>query len=342
MDRYQLPITRRFDKTRKRNIFFNTRTKKYVKQNSRMQKRLDSLRIPPAYRNVRISLNAKDKVQAIGIDSKNRKQYIYSELYKEEQSDVKFSDLIHFGKKLKRLRKNMMKLIMSCDSIDKLLSLDYQIAMILFIIDRCNFRVGCEKYKDLYNSYGVTTLNSDHLVLNANTVRIQFTGKKGVDNSALISNKYMVRLLKQLKTINENREYLFTYRSTHNNQLCRVTEKHINNYLKKYHKTISVKMFRTWTANYTLLRELLKIDIPQNDRQSKKNVNKAVKKAAASMHHTAGVSKKSYMNNEIIDLYQEDPQNFYKIIGGFRKPNGNMPSLDRTLNLLLMYLNSRS
>ena len=73
--------------------------------------------------------------------------------------------------------------------------------MILFIIDRCNFRVGCEKYKDLYNSYGVTTLNSDHLVLNANTVRIHFTGKKGVDNSALISNKYMVRLLKQLKTI---------------------------------------------------------------------------------------------------------------------------------------------
>ena len=30
------------------------------------------------------------------------------------------------------------------------------------------------------------------------------------------------------------------------------------------------------------------------------------------MHHTAGVSKKSYMNNEIIDLYQEDPSNFVK------------------------------
>ena len=46
--------------------------------------------------------------------------------------------------------------------------------------------------------------------------------------------------------------------------------------------------------------------------------------------------------NEIIDLYQEDPKKFYDIIGGFRKANGNMPSLDRTLNLLLMYLNSRS
>ena len=83
-----------------------------------------------------------------------------------------------------------MKLIMSCDSIDKLLSLDYQIAMILFIIDRCNFRVGCEKYKDLYNSYGVTTLNSDHLLLNALQLEYNLL-EKGVDNSALISNKYM-------------------------------------------------------------------------------------------------------------------------------------------------------
>ena len=41
-------------------------------------------------------------------------------------------------------------------------------------------------------------------------------------------------------------------------------------------------------------------------------MNKAVKKAAG--YITAGVSKKSYMNNEIIDLYQEDPRTSQKII----------------------------
>ena len=339
MDRYKLPVTRRFSKKLNRNIFYNTKTRKYIKVNSKLQKRLDCLKIPPGYRKVRISVNPKDKVQAIGVDSKNRKQYIYSDLYKEEQTEIKFSDLIYFGKKLKRIRKDMMKLIMSCDSIDKLLTLDYQIALILFIIDRCNFRVGCEKYKDLYNSYGATTLNSKHLISTTNSVKIEFTGKKGVSNTALVTNKYVVRLLKQLKMINENREYLFTYKSNQNNQLCRVTEKHINNWLKKYHKHISVKMFRTWNANYTLLRELLKIDIPKTERASKKNINRAVKKAAVSMHHTAGVNKKSYMNNEIIALYMDNPDKFYKIIGGFRKPNGKMPGIDRTLNLLLMYLN---
>ena len=47
----------------------------------------------------------------------------------------------------------------------------------------------------------------------------------------------------------------------------------------------------------------------------KENVNKAVK-----CRHASYRGSKSYMNNEIIDLYQEDPQNF-KIIGVFRKPS---------------------
>ena len=31
--------------------------------------------------------------------------------------------------------------------------------MALYLIDNCNFRIGSKKYKELYNSYGVTTLS---------------------------------------------------------------------------------------------------------------------------------------------------------------------------------------
>ena len=51
-------------------------------------------------------------------------------------------------------------------------------------------------------------------------------------------NKYMVRLLKQLKTANENREDFLLTEVLINNRFTRNIEKHINNYLK-YHKTIS-------------------------------------------------------------------------------------------------------
>ena len=59
------------------------------------------------------------------------------------------------------------------------------------------------------------------------------------------------------------------------------------------------------------------------------------------MHHTAHVSKKSYMNNEIIDLYLEDYSKFKKLIEYFRKENGNLPNIDRLLNLILSEINNK-
>ena len=53
------------------------------------------------------------------------------------------------------------------------------------------------------------------------------------------------------------------------------------------------------------------------------------------MHHTSHVSKKSYMNNEIIELYLKDYDKFKSLIEYFRKDNGNLPSIDRLLNLIL-------
>ena len=56
------------------------------------------------------------------------------------------------------------------------------------------------------------------------------------------------------------------------------------------------------------------------------------------MHHTSVVSKKSYMNNEIIDLYLKDSKKFERIVNFFRKKNGDLPKIDRLLNLILKYL----
>ena len=97
-------------------------------------------------------------------------------------------------------------------------------------------------------------------------------------------------------------------------------------------------MFRTWSANHILLKELLNMNLPETELEARKNVNKAVSKASGQMHHTKNVSRKSYMNNEIIDLYLTNPQKFKRIIMQFRKSNGNFPTTDRMLNLLLKYI----
>ena len=39
-------------------------------------------------------------------------------------------------------------------------------------------------------------------------------------------------------------------------------------------------MFRTWAANNMLLRELLKMEMPKTQRQTRKNIQNAIKKSS--------------------------------------------------------------
>jgi DNA topoisomerase-1 len=320
-------------------FYFNKRSKKKI-NDINLISHIKSLKIPPAYTDVSISSNKSSKIQAIGTDTKKRKQYIYNTNYVENQKQLKFSDLIFFGKKIKKIRKdyttNIEKSINNGIINNNIYNKNTIISIILYLIDKCNFRVGCEKYKKLYNSYGATTLNKNHININNSSVNIEFIGKKGVINKSNIKNKNICAILEKLCSIN-NSDYLFYYKDDKNNKY-KINEKHINDYLKKYNNTITVKMFRTWSANYTLLRELLAYDIPKTDNEAIKNVRNAIKKAAKNMHHSTNVSKKSYMNNEIIDMYLKQPEKFSRLINFFRKKNGELPNINRLLNLILKYL----
>ena len=70
----------------------------------RVLKRIKKLVIPPNWRDTFISRDSKASVQAVGYDDKGRKQYIYSKEHKEEQTEIKFSELIYFGKHVKKIR----------------------------------------------------------------------------------------------------------------------------------------------------------------------------------------------------------------------------------------------
>lgn len=48
------------------------------------------LKLPPAWKDVRISEDTQADLLAVGKDSKGRPQYVYSEKFKESQSAEKF------------------------------------------------------------------------------------------------------------------------------------------------------------------------------------------------------------------------------------------------------------
>ncbi len=68
-------------------------------------KRIASLAIPPAYRDVWISMQPRGHLQATGRDARGRKQYRYHSEWRELRDSAKFARMVAFGEQLSKLRR---------------------------------------------------------------------------------------------------------------------------------------------------------------------------------------------------------------------------------------------
>src|SRR5204863_4185350 len=104
-------------------------------------RRIESLRIPPAWRDVRISPYAGAKLQATGRDRAGRLQYLYHAEFRARQERAKFEKLIRFGEKLPDLREAMAAHI----ELDPL-EFEWTAALAARLISQRWFRVRDERY----------------------------------------------------------------------------------------------------------------------------------------------------------------------------------------------------
>lgn len=310
--------------------YFNKSTKKTISHKKTLI-RIKSLRIPPNYRNVKISKSPTSKVQAIGEDAKGRKQYIYHNDFIEEQQEIKFQDLINLGKSIKRIRKDYKKVLESNTNLNQ----EKIISLVIYLLDECKFRIGTEEYKKKYQTYGATTLNADHILFKDNELVISFIGKKSVSNSKVIKNESVKKMLEELCQKNSNKEYLFYYYDS-NGESKHINSNKITKFLKKYHPSLKPKMFRTWNGNSILLKHLLQQPIPKGEKEIKINLREGIKKVSTELHNTVSVAKKSYCNSEIYETYLNNNDQFFQFIDDNRKINGDKKSTDRILTLFLI------
>ena len=293
--------------------YLDRKTKKKIR-NKKTLNHIKKLVIPPAYSKVYISKNPNNNVQAIGVDDKGRDQYFYHQNVIKERKVNKFHDLINFIQKIHKIRYDMFRVIIACKPDKNGFSKKEITCMVLFLMDDCNFRVGCQKYKTLYDSFGATTLMPKHLELKPKSVLIQFKGKKGVENKAEVTHPKMVELLKHLVKQTPENQFIFSYHQQPEDSReyeCAGThticEKHINQYLKSYHPNISCKMYRTYSANDNCIKKLQVLDIEEAKTQRKRAVLQVLRDIAEKHHHTAAVARSSYIHEGIVNDYLEDP-----------------------------------
>ncbi|PLS87487.1 MAG: hypothetical protein CYG60_01630 [Actinobacteria bacterium] len=68
-------------------------------------KRIEDLKIPPAYTEVRIARGPSTRVQAIGYDTRGRLQYVYNPKYRERKEREKFERVLRFADRLPEMRR---------------------------------------------------------------------------------------------------------------------------------------------------------------------------------------------------------------------------------------------
>jgi DNA topoisomerase-1 len=266
---------------------------------------LKGLYLPPALDKVQINRNKKDKVLAIGYDTKDRPQYTYNKKFTEKQSKNKFHHMITFGESYKKILKQIQQdLYTEADTKNK------QVATILrFVID-CSFRVGNEKYTKENKSYGVTTLESRHVTIKGPLITVEFIGKKGVKNKCSLRNKRLSKTLRQKKKTIRKNDRLFTYRK--GSKYYEVRPNDVNSYLKKF-GDFSTKNFRTWSANLELIHQIQKVpDLSPKDSDAKKTkvLNECIDKVAFKLHNTRAVCKSNYLDPKVMESFLNDTQKF--------------------------------
>jgi len=241
-----------------------------------------NIKIPPAYRNVYIYPEDKNnKILAYGYDSKNRKQIIYNQEFVKKQHEKKYKKILKLNKTFKNIIEDINKIIDSNKHND-----EYNIAIVIYMIINCGFRIGNEKYKTENNSFGITTLLYKHLNFYKNELTIDFIGKKGVRNISKCLNYNIIKYLKKKKNNNSD-----------DNKVFDITSNDVNNFLKKYNEKITSKDLRTWNAN-NLLIEYMKLP---EIKTAKNPVKKGIEKVATKLHNTYHICVKSYINPILIE-----------------------------------------
>jgi len=287
-------------------------------------KRIESIYIPPAYKELVIAKSENNKIQAIGTDTRGRRQYIYNPKYTKKRNERKYDDVMELGKSIIKIEKDnecMLNTLTNKKYEEWDLPNDY-IPIIIYMLKMYHFRIGNECYTKDNNSYGITTLKKEHIhFLPNNKFKIEFIGKKGIVNTYTDNNLLISKLLKQLIENSSNDDFLFKYNhiNQHNNEKTHqlITPEHIHSFFQdKYNAYITPKMFRTWYGNYHMihyLKELFKEDKLKKKMlksEIKQLINSCSEHVSDKLNNTPTVSKKSYIDNKILDLVMKNPYRF--------------------------------
>src|SRR3954470_8735086 len=137
-------------------------------------RRLNSMAVPPAYRDVRYSPDPASHLQAVGLDAAGRLQYRYHADWEKVREQRKAHRLARLVAALPKIRRNV-----SMHLSGDLPTREFALAAVIELIARTAIRPGNESYARLSGTRGATTLLKSNVTLEDDGVVLSFKAKGG-------------------------------------------------------------------------------------------------------------------------------------------------------------------
>ena len=260
--------------------------------------RIKALVIPPAWKDVWICADERGHIQAVGTDAAGRRQYLYHDDWRAHRDRAKFKRLPEFAEKLAPARKAL-----EADLALKGLVRERVMACAVRLLDIGMFRVGGEDYAEENESYGLATIQKQHVRVKRKTsIEFDYVAKGGLERSYMVEDKLVVPTVIALKRRKgAPTDELLAYRETRG--VWRdVTSGDINLFLKDLlGEEYTAKDFRTW--NGTVLTAMLLADQAKSD-DPEAAVVAAIKKVAEILGNTPAVCRASYVDPRVISQFE--------------------------------------
>ena len=158
--------------------------------------RAEALVLPPAWADVWICTLPKGHLQATGRDEAGRTQYRYHEAWRAHCEEVKFSDMLAFGRALPRIRKRVKTVLEDPEN-----HVDLATAAIVRLLDKGAIRVGSERHAR-NGTFGAATLYKRHVrQTDEDTIRLRFKGKGGKDQEVSICDESLAHAVGELQCL---------------------------------------------------------------------------------------------------------------------------------------------
>jgi DNA topoisomerase IB len=271
--------------------------------------RITALAIPPAWTDVWICLDPRGHLQAVGMDTKGRRQYLYHEAWRVRRDRQKFDRMLEFGALLPTLRGRYEQALVQ-SGLDE----DRVLAAAVALIDLGLFRVGSPSYARDNGTYGLCTIERRHVRVGDGRASFDFPAKGGKRWSVEIDRPDVVRLVAELKSKRGTGPRLLAVR-TGPGQWRPLSPGDVNNFIKAaIGEDFSAKDFRTWNATVVAAEALAAAHAESATgsagparpaRRKARLVKAAMVEVAATLGNTPTVAQRSYVDPRVIDRFGE-------------------------------------